>query len=108
MPKSVFVGEFEQLVLLALLRLGDEGYALLLRERLDEIAGRAVSRGALYRTLERLEQKGFVTWTVEPGTELRGGHARRRYEVSASAVAALRASRNALLELWDGLEEALK
>lgn len=108
MPKSVFVGEFEQLVLLNILRLGDEGYALPLRRRLDEVAGRSVSRGALYRTLERLERKGMVRWEVEEGGTARGGHARRRYEVTRDGIAALRAARYALLELWDGLEEVLK
>jgi DNA-binding PadR family transcriptional regulator len=108
MPTSVFLGEFEQLVLLSLLRLGDHGYALPLRKSLSQVTGRRVSRGALYRTLERLEQKGFVTWEVEEGNALRGGHSRRRYDVAAPGVEALRASRNALLDLWDGLEGVLE
>ena len=108
MPKSVFLGEFEQLVLLSLLRLGDEGYALPLRQRLNEVAGRKVSRGALYRTLERMEQKGLVAWELEDGIQNRGGHTRRCYHVTAGGVAVLRQARYALLELWDGLEEALK
>ena len=108
MPKSVFLGEFEQLVLLSLLRLDDEGYALPLRRALNEVAGRKVSRGALYRTLERMEQKGMVAWQLEEGIQDRGGHARRCYRVTDEGVAMLRASRNALLDLWDGLEEVLK
>lgn len=108
MPKSVFLGEFEQLVLLSLLRLGDEAYALPLRQRLNEIAGRKVSRGALYRTLERMEQKGYVAWHVEAGTRNRGGHARRCYRVTDDGLAVLRDARNALLDLWDGLEEVLE
>ncbi len=107
MPKSVFLGEFEQLVLLCLLQLGDEGYALPLRRQLDAIAGRAVSRGALYRTLERLEQKGFLSWELEDGVQRRGGHARRRYRVASPGIRALKASRAALLHLWEGLEEVL-
>jgi len=108
MPKSVFVGEFEQLVLLTLLRLGDHGYALPLRQSLSETTGRKVSRGALYRTLERMEQKGFVSWELEEEIQDRGGHVRRCYRVSGEGVAQLRASRNALLDLWDGLEEVLE
>lgn len=108
MPKSVFVGEFEQLVLLSLLRLGDEGYALPLRRSLSEVAERTVSRGALYRTLERMEQKGFVEWQLEDGTQSRGGHTRRCYRVTEEGIATLRASRNALLDLWEGLEEVLE
>lgn len=108
MPSSVFVSEFEQLVLLNLLHLGDDGFAIELRERLNDTAGRTVSRGALYRTLDRLEEKGWVAWDVD-ADEIpeRGGHPRRRFRVTAEGVAALRASRDALLELWSGLEEVL-
>ena len=108
MPKSFFIGEFEQLVLLNLLQLGDEAYALPLRQRLDDVTGRRVARGALYRTLERLEQKDFVGWELEEDIPRRGGHPRRRYKVTAEGVAALKAAREALLELWSGLEEVLE
>ena len=63
MPSNVFIGELEQLVLLTLLRLGERGYALPLREDLSRVAGRSLSRGALYRTLERREANGFVSWS---------------------------------------------
>jgi len=108
MPKSFFIGEFEQLVLLNLLQLGNETYALPLRQRLGDVTGRKVARGALYRTLERLEQKGLLGWELEEDVPLRGGHPRRRYEVTAEGVAALKAAREALLELWSGLEEVLE
>jgi len=108
MPKSVFIGEFEQLVLLSLLRLGDEGYALPLRESLNDVAGRKVSRGALYRTLERMEHKGMVAWELEEGIQDRGGHVRRCYQVTDEGIAALREARHALLGLWDGLEDVLE
>jgi DNA-binding PadR family transcriptional regulator len=108
MPTSVFVSEFEQLVLLHLLHLGREGFAIELRERLARTAGRPVSRGALYRTLDRLEGKGWVAWEVdEEEIPERGGHPRRRFRVTEEGVVALRASREALLDLWDGLEEVL-
>ncbi len=107
MPKSVFLGEFEQLVLLTLLRLGDEAYALPALTELSRIAGRPVSRGALYRTLDRLSEKDFVGWVVEEKVAGRGGHPRRRFMVRPSGVAALKASRNALLDLWAGVEEVL-
>ena len=108
MPSSVFLGEFEQLVLLALLQLGDQGYALPLRRLMNEIAGRSISRGALYRTLDRMEQKGYVDWDIEEDVEGRGGHPRRRFFVTPSGLSAVRASRAALLELWSGLEEILR
>lgn len=108
MPKSFFIGEFEQLVLLNLLQLGDEAYALPLRQRLSDVAGRKVARGALYRTLDRLEEKGMIGWDIEDDVPSRGGHPRRRYRVTATGVAALKAARDALLELWSGLEEVLE
>ena len=107
MPKSVFLGEFEQLVLLTLLKLGDEAYALPALQELTRIAGRNVSRGALYRTLDRLSDKDFVTWVVEEKVTGRGGHPRSRFSVTPVGIAALKASRDALLDLWDGMEEVL-
>ena len=108
MPKSAFLGEWEQLVLLALLHLGEHAYALPLRAQLNKRIGRSVSRGALYRTLDRLEQKAFVTWKMhDDDGPLRGGHPRRRFQVTAKGLHALRASRRALTELWSGLEGVL-
>ena len=111
MPKPVFLGEFEQLVLLALLDVsGDGGDApvLDLRERLRELAGRSVSRGALYRTLDRLEEKGWVGWSVDDDdVPERGGHPRRRFRVSPEGIAVLRASRHTLEGLWARVGEAL-
>ena len=104
MPKSVFLGEFEQLVLLSLLRLGDEAYALPAREELNRVTRRETSRGALYRTLERLEGKGYVEWMMEDDAPRRGGNPRRRFTVTPEGVAILRASRSALRELWSGVE----
>ena len=104
MPKSVFLGEFEQLVLLALMRLGDEAYALPAREELTRVTGKETSRGALYRTLERLESKGYVDWEMEAEAPRRGGHPRRRFMVTTEGVEILRASRSALQELWSGIE----
>lgn len=107
MPKSVFLGEFEQLVLLTLLNLDDQAHAPAALTEMNRVAGRKISRGALYRTLDRLTDKGFVTWVVEERVEGRGGHPRRRFSVTPDGIAALSASRNALLDLWDGLEGVL-
>ena len=108
MPSNMILGEFEQLVLLGLLRLGDDAYALPLREQLSDLAGRSVSRGALYRTLDRLTAKGLVDWELEEDVPRRGGHPRRRFTVTPRGVTALRASRQALLRLWSGLEQVLR
>ena len=103
----IYPGEFEQMVLLAILQLEGEAYALSVLRELDESAGRRVSRGALYKTLERLEDKGFVEWEVEETTPGRGGHPRRRFNVTAAGVRALQKSRDALHRLWQGLDAVL-
>jgi DNA-binding PadR family transcriptional regulator len=109
MPKAAFLGEWEQLVLLTLLHLPATPYVLPLRAQLSKRLGRTVSRGALYRTLDRLEQKGFVAWTLDHAeSAARGGHPRRRFRVTPKGIAAARASRRALTDLWAGLEEVLE
>jgi len=102
-----FPGEFEQMVLLAVLRLRGSSYALAIIRELDAEAGRRVSRGALYKTLERMEDKGYLTWSTEEATPERGGHPRRLFSVTPTGVEVLRASREALLRLWDGLDPIL-
>ena len=101
------LGEFEQVVLLAILRAGDQAFALSLIKELDRSAQRQVDRGALYKTLDRMELKGLVKWKTEPATPGRGGHRRRLFEVTPAGVRALQASRNTLFNLWEGLETVL-
>ena len=107
MTTGSYPGEFEQMVLLAILQLGDEAFALSVIHELDRRAGRPVSRGALYKTLERLEEKGLVEWDVEETIPGRGGHPRRLFRVTRSGIATLKVSRNTLLRLWEGLEGVL-
>jgi DNA-binding PadR family transcriptional regulator len=102
-----FPSEFEQMVLLAVLRLRGESYALAIIRELDRQAGRSVSRGALYKTLERMEAKGYVTWSTEETTPDRGGHPRRMFAVTPVGLEVLRSSREALFKLWDGLDGVL-
>ena len=106
MPKSLFLGEFEQLVLLALLRTASQPFALQVAQEIERAGGRAISRGALYRTLDRLEGKGFVKFTVEPGGPERGGHARRRFAVTPSGLRALRDTHAVQDRLREGVAEA--
>lgn len=103
-----FLGEFEQMLLLAILQAGEEAYALQVLKELDRRAGRRVDRGAMYKTLDRLEGKGYIEWRVEAGTPARGGHRRRLFRVRPEGIEALRLSRRALLNLWDGLEAVLE
>lgn len=95
------------MVLLAILQAGDGAYALEVLRQLDRRAGRRLDRGVLYKTLDRLEAKGFVEWTVEATTPARGGRRRRRFSVTPAGIEMLRASRAILQRLWEGLEPAL-
>jgi PadR family transcriptional regulator PadR len=107
MRRKGYLGEFEQLVLLATLRLEEEAYAPGIAEQLEERAGRRVSRGALYATLNRLEGKGFINWSEDPGTVERSGQPLRRFQVTKEGLAALRSSRAAVRRLEAGLEDLL-
>jgi PadR family transcriptional regulator PadR len=102
-----FLGEFEHMVLLAILQAGTTAYALRVLDELDARAGRRTDRGALYKTLDRLEAKGYLDWAVEPGTPTRGGHRRRVFSVRPEGLEALRVSREALDKLSEGLGSLL-
>jgi PadR family transcriptional regulator, regulatory protein PadR len=108
MSQQPTLGELEQLVLLAILRLGPDAYGLSIARSLERDAERRLSRGALYTTLDRLELKGFIRWKPEAGGEERGGLPRRTYTVTPRGVAMLRATRRILQRMWRGLEDALK
>jgi DNA-binding PadR family transcriptional regulator len=105
---DVYLGEFEQIVLLAILRLGDDAYAIPIREEIEARTGRAVARGALYTALERLEAKRCLRSRMSAPIAERGGRSRRYFTVTPAGLSALRASRQALLQLWQGLERLLE
>jgi PadR family transcriptional regulator PadR len=103
------LGEFELLVLLSILRHRDEPYANRVRQELITRGGRDVSRGALYRTLDRLKDKDLVAWELEPSARPeRGGHPMRRLQVTRDGLTAVRASRDILLRFMDGLQPVLE
>jgi PadR family transcriptional regulator len=101
------LGEFEQVVLLAVLRLGDEAYAVTVRDEIRRCTGRDVARGSIYITLDRLETKGYLRSRLADPTPERGGRAKRYYTLRPRAVEALREGRRALVALWRGLESVL-
>lgn len=107
MGREGFLGEFEQMLMLAILRLEDEAYGVRLMEELETSVGRRVSRGSVYVTLDRLEDKGLIESETADSTPERGGRPRRIVTVTPAGVGELRKSRDALLTLWDGLEKAL-
>ena len=99
------LGEFELLVLLAVLRLGDEAYAVAIVDEIGERTGRQVRRAAVYTALQRLETKGLVsTWLGDARAE-RGGKARRNVRVEAAGVVAIREARSALQNMWIDLPD---
>lgn len=98
-----FLGEFEQMLLLAALRLEDGAYGAAISEELERSVGRRVSRGSIYVTLDRLEAKGLIRSTMSASRPERGGRPRRVIEVTDEGVVQLRRSREALETLWDGL-----
>jgi PadR family transcriptional regulator len=106
--EPAYLGEFEQLLLLAVLRLGADAYALAVARELDVRAGRSVSRGALYTSLDRLEDKGLLRWKPAAGGPARSGLPRRLYTVTPAGLTALRASRDTLRRMWRGIEHLLK
>jgi PadR family transcriptional regulator PadR len=86
---SNYIGEFEELVLLAILSQGDNAYGVTIRDALEEATNRSITVGSIYTTLSRLEEKGLVkSWVGEPTAE-RGGRAKKHYKVRGSAESLL-------------------
>jgi PadR family transcriptional regulator PadR len=102
------IGEFEQLVLLAILRLGVDAYGIPILEEIRDRTGRGVLRPAVYVALRRLEEKRLVrTWLGDP-SEQRGGRAKKYYAVEPEGLALIRESRRALFAMWDGIEPQIE
>ena len=94
------MGEFERATLLAVARLGEQAYGMALRQELEKRLMRSVSIGAVYTTLDRLEQKGLVvSWLGEPTPE-RGGRAKKYFKVEAPGIDALRQSKEVSDSVW--------
>ena len=100
------LGEFEQMVLLAILQLGEDVYGVPIVEEIERRTDRSVARAAVYVTLRRLEKKGLVeSWMGEPSEE-RGGKARRLVRVRPEGQRLLQGSRRAMETMWQGLDPA--
>jgi len=108
MGRRAEIGELEQLVLLAALRLEGRAYAPEIARLLEEHAERELSRGTLYAALDRLEGRGFIEWSVERGTQQPANRKRRRFTVTDAGIETLAAARQTLMGLWDGLESRLE
>lgn len=98
------LGEFEHIVLLALLRLRNQAYGVTVRQEIHMRTGRDVSIGAVYATLDRLEQKGYVKSRLGDPTPERGGRAKRFFTVTAKGIAAVNRTQRALRSMSEGLD----
>ena len=101
------LGEFEQLVLLAVLARGNECSAMEIAEELEGRGGRSVSRGALYSTMERLKKKDLLNWRIDESDIAPSGHPRRHFTITSGGIRVLRDARATLNSFWDAAGEAL-
>lgn len=108
MSPKTFLGEFEQMVMLAILQRGEHANGLEIRRELEVSADRSVSKGGFYTTLDRLEKKGYLTWEARVAENGRAGLPQRHFRVTPEGIAELQKSRNALRNLWRGLGHVLK
>ncbi len=108
MSNADSLGGFQQLVMLAVLRLADAAYGSTIQRELEQTAGRSVSIATVYVTMERLEKKGLVdSWLADP-TPVRGGRAKRFYRLTEDGLRILGDTRDELGRMWAGVEKQLK
>jgi len=101
--RVTYPGEFEQVVLLAVVHLGDEAYGASIRREIEDRGGRAVTIGAAYATLDRLVDKGYLK-SREAGAADRGGQPRRFFTITPAGVAALEGARALQARMWSGIQ----
>ena len=102
------LGSFEQLVLLAILRVGRDAYGVTVQEEIERVTGRSVTAGALYRALDRLEERGLVASGTGAPTGERGGRRRRTLEVTREGARELSEALSAVSEMAEGLGERIR
>jgi PadR family transcriptional regulator, regulatory protein PadR len=105
---SEVLGTFEQAVLLAVVRLGKDAYGRAILKDVQERLQRDVVAGAVYATLDRLQDRGLVSSRLGSGTPIRGGRPRRYYDIEQAGVRALNESKAAIETMWDGFRWPLK
>src|SRR6476661_832610 len=105
MAKRGFLGGFELLVLVALIRLGDEAYGVPISDAIEESSGREVAIGSVYITLARLERNGLVSSKLGEATAERGGRAKTYFRITAKGLREVRQAQRTLINLWQGVPE---
>lgn len=103
MAAASSISNFELMVMLALIRLGDEAYGVPISQQIEEHSGREVALGSVYAALERLEDRDFVASRVGEPTAERGGRAKRYFKVTAKGIRVVRDTQQTLTSLWSGL-----
>jgi PadR family transcriptional regulator, regulatory protein PadR len=105
MRKRDYLGSFELMVMLALIRLGENAYGVPISREIEDRSGREVALGSVYATLERLEEKGLVSSELGEPTAERGGRAKRYFSVTAKGVRQVRETHLVLRKLSQGLPQ---
>ena len=105
MPDRSYLGEFELMILLAVLHLGDEAYGVPISRELERHRGRDVSVGSVYAALERLESKGLIASTLGDPTPERGGKAKRYFRITREGLRQVHETRRVLTNLWQTLPD---
>ena len=105
MARQGYLGEFELMVMLALMRLDDEAYGVPISHEIERCSGREAALGSVYAALERLEEKGHVTSRLGDPTAERGGRAKRYFKITAQGLHAVRETQKSLMSLWRGLPQ---
>jgi PadR family transcriptional regulator, regulatory protein PadR len=105
MPKRSYLGDFELMVLLALLRLEEDAYGVPISREIQLQSGREVAFGTVYAALERLEEKGLVTSALGEPTAERGGRAKRYFHITKRGLREVREARRTLIKMWQGVRE---
>jgi PadR family transcriptional regulator PadR len=105
MKDREYLGNFETMVLLSLLRLGEDAYGVPVSSEIEKQSGRPVAVGSVYAALDRLERKGLITSRWGEPTAERGGRAKKHFSVTASGMKELRHTQKTLINLWKGVPE---
>lgn len=105
MSKRTHIGDFELMVMLVLLRLGESAYGVPISREIERQCGREVALGSVYATLERLQERGLVSSDLGEPTPERGGRAKRYFRLTRKGLREVRETRQALIRLWRGLPE---
>ena len=105
MRKGEYLGNFDLMLLLALLRLGDNAYGVTIAEELEKQTEREVVVASVYATLDRLQERGLVVSSLGESTPERGGRAKRYFRITADGVREVRDAQRCLMKLWKGVPE---